>query len=399
MPNIRSLNKMDFTKIISNREAKIAEASTADALSNDAYIANRLAKALHPYAQYLKIKDIIDREGDAKTFVFGPDGEKTKELAYFNAGSYLSLVLSIDGIRLTRPYSLSSSPRDSLAGTYAITVKRASGGLASNYILDKWKKGDVIEASAPLGQFTYSPIRDQKVVVGLAGGCGITPFYSLAQAVADGDEDCSLILLYGSKTLSEALFEKEFKALEKRCPKFHLVHILSDETKEGCEHGFINAEIIKKYAPKEEYSLFICGPQAMYGFLEKETPKLGLRRKDIRHELFGEIHGVSKDPSFPAEQRNGHYQLKVHVDDKTRTIPCSADESLLVSMEKAGIPVPTHCRSGACGFCHSRLMDGKVYVPEKVDGRRMADKLYGYIHPCVSFPLSDIEIEVPHFKP
>jgi len=251
MPNIRSLNKMDFTKIISNRETKIAEASTADALSNDAYIANRLAKALHPYAQYLKIKDIIDREGDAKTFVFGPDGEKTKELAYFNAGSYLSLVLSIDGIRLTRPYSLSSSPRDSLAGTYAITVKRASGGLASNYILDKWKKGDVIEASAPLGQFTYSPIRDQKVVVGLAGGCGITPFYSLAQAVADGDEGCSLILLYGSKTLSEALFEKEFKALEKRCPKFHLVHVLSDEIKEGCEHGFINAEIIKKYAPKK----------------------------------------------------------------------------------------------------------------------------------------------------
>ncbi|MCI2110866.1 MAG: iron-sulfur cluster-binding domain-containing protein [Bacilli bacterium] len=399
MPNIRSLNKMDFTKMIPDREAKIADASTADALPNNAYIANRLAEALHPYVQYLKIKDVIDRGGDAKTFVFGPDGKKTKELAYFNAGSYLSVVLSIDGVHLTRPYSLSSSPRDSLSGTYCLTVKRAFGGLASNFMLDKWKKGDVVEASAPLGQFTYSPIRDQKVVVGLAGGSGITPFYSLAQAIADGDEDCSLILLYGSKTLSEALFEKEFKALEKRCPKFKLVNVLSNESLAGCEHGFLGADLIKKYAPKGEYSLFICGPQAMYDFLEKETPKLGLRRKDIRHELFGEIHDPSKDPSYPSEKKNGHYQLKVHIDDETKTIPCSADESLLVSMEKAGISVPTHCRSGECGFCHSRLISGNVYVPEKVDGRRMADKLYGYIHPCVSFPLSDVEVEVPHFKP
>ena len=25
----------------------------------------------------------------------------------------------------------------------------------------------------------------------------------------------------------------------------------------------------------------------------------------------------------------------------------------------------------------------------------MADKLYGYIHPCCTFPLSDCEIDVP----
>ena len=398
MPNIRSLNKMDFTKTIPNREEKIAAASLEDAKPLDQYIANRLAKALHPDEQHLKISKIISEGGDSKTFVLVPDGEKTKELAYFKAGSYLSVSLTIGTTTLTRPYSLSSSPKESLEGFYTLTIKRAQGGLASNYILDHWALGDSVLTSAPLGQFTYSPIRDGKTVIGLAGGSGITPFYSLAKAIADGDEDCQLILLYGSKTLDDALFEASFKAIEKRCPSFHLVNVLSAEEKEGCEKGFLSAELIQKYAPEGEYSLFICGPQAMYDFLEKETPKLSLRKKFIRHELFGEVHNPSRDPSYPAKGVGGHYQMKVIVAGESRVIPISADESLLCSLEKAGIATPAHCRSGLCGFCHSRLIKGEVYIPSKVDGRRMADKIYGYIHPCVSFPLSDIEIDVPPFK-
>ena len=38
---------------------------------------------------------------------------------------------------------------------------------------------------------------------------------------------------------------------------------------------------------------------------------------------------------------------------------------------------------------------GDVYMPTSVDGRREADKKFGYIHPCVTFPLSDLTMEVP----
>ena len=73
---------------------------------------------------------------------------------------------------------------------------------------------------------------------------------------------------------------------------------------------------------------------------------------------------------------------------------CKSSQSLLDAMEKAGIRVPSDCRSGICGWCHSRLVSGEVYVPAKADGRRLADKKFGWIHPCSSYPLSDIEIEV-----
>ena len=49
----------------------------------------------------------------------------------------------------------------------------------------------------------------------------------------------------------------------------YVVHVLSDEEKPGFEHGFITAELIKKYGG-EEYSIFMCGPQAMYNFLDGE---------------------------------------------------------------------------------------------------------------------------------
>ena len=40
-------------------------------------------------------------------------------------------------------------------------------------------------------------------------------------------------------------------------------------------------------------------------------------------------------------------------------------------------------------------LKGDVFIPAKTDGRRWSDLEYGYIHPCSSFPASDLEVEVP----
>jgi len=77
-------------------------------------------------------------------------------------------------------------------------------------------------------------------------------------------------------------------------------------------------------------------------------------------------------------------------------ITASADEPLLTSIERAGIVAPSRCRSGECSWCRSKLVSGKVFVPEKTDGRRRADIEFGYIHPCASFPMSDIVLDVPN---
>ena len=394
--NIKSLDMMKFTAMIPTREEKIAAAPAKKLPELKSYKANELAAALHPAVQHLVVAEVIDAAPDVKTFVLKADAEAgTKALAYFSAGQYLSLSLKIGESTITRPYSLSSSPKEALEGKYMLTIKRAGEGLASNYILDNWKVGEKVTASAPLGVFTYEPLRDAGTVIGLAGGSGITPFRSLAKAIADGDEDAKLILLYGSRTLEDTVFEAEFKELEKSCDKFKLVNVLSDAEAEGCEHGFITADLIKKYAPAgEDYSIFMCGPQAMYNFADKEIATLGIRRKFVRHELFGEYRNPEKDADFP-KGKEGKYTLSVKMAGKEFTIPCTSEESLLVAMERAGITAPAQCRSGICGYCHSQLLKGDVYVPKSVDGRRLADLQFGYIHPCITFPVSDVSIDVP----
>ena len=399
MSKLRSLNPMDFTKMTPARN-EIIDAAPARALPKaSSYLPNQIAAAMHPEVQHLKVTRIRVWSPDTKSYFLIPDEEKgTEKLAYFSAGQYISLSMKIRDSFVTRPYSLASSPKEALAGEYMITVRRAAGGFVSDYILDNWQEGTKVTASAPLGEFTYEPLRDAKHIVGLAGGSGITPFRSLARAIADGDEDAELTLLYGSRTRADAVFAAEFEILAKSCPRFHYVNVLSDEEAPGYEHGFLSAELIKKYAPEGEYSVFLCGPKAMYDFLDKELPKLGLRRKFIRHELFGEVKDPSKEAGYPGADAE-RYQLTVRICGEEKVISCGAKETLLVAMEKGGIAAPSHCRSGVCGWCRSKLVSGNVFVPASVDGRREADLIYGFVHPCCTFPLSDIVLDVPPFKP
>ncbi len=80
----------------------------------------------------------------------------------------------------------------------------------------------------------------------MAGGSGITPIFAMANAIADGDEDFEMTVLYGSRTKADILFAEEFDAIMKRTDKVRLVNVLSEEEAEGCEHGFITKELIEK---------------------------------------------------------------------------------------------------------------------------------------------------------
>ena len=393
--NIKKLKRTYLMKIVSSRLKAVNKASDAPARDLYSYHPNQLALALHPKVQHVVVKEIVPHGEDMKSIILAPDTENgTESLAWFSAGQYLSVKVVIDGVPFRRPYSIASSPRDTLDGKYMITVKRVGGGIVSGYILDNFTVGTKLDVSAPLGDFTYERLRDAETIIGIAGGSGITPFRALSKAIVEGDEKCSLVLLYGSRTLADAVFSDEIAEMAKKCSRVKLVNVLSNEEKEGCESGFITAELIKKYAPKGEYSIFMCGPQAMYNFADKEIEKLNIRRKFVRHELFGEYFHPEKNEDYTGIIGE-EYNVTVRICGKETVIKCSADTTLLRAMEAAGLNPPSDCRSGRCGWCHSQLLSGKVYVPASVDGRRLADKEFGFIHPCCSFPLSDVTIDVP----
>lgn len=392
---LKGLTPFPFLGEVKERVKHIEEAPAT--IPESMFNPNKVAAALHPSHQFVKVAKVIDH-GDAKSFVLVPDEAKgTRSLAYFRAGQYISVALDMDGITANKPYSLRSNPKDAMGSTgnsYTLTIKHVNGGQGSEYILSNWKEGTEAVVSGPLGDFYYESIRDAKNVVALAGGSGITPFYSMASAIADGIEDFNLTIIYGSRNKDNILLKDELDAVEKRAGgKVKVVHVLSDEEAEGFEHGFITADIIKKYA-SGDYSVFVCGPKAMYKFLEGETAKLGIAHRRIRFELSGEFGDPAQDPKYPKDAIGKEFIITVHIRGQVQKVPVKSEQTLLRAMEAAGIRVPSDCRSGQCGWCHSRLIAGEVFIPESADGRRIADKKFGWIHPCSTYALGDVEVEV-----
>lgn len=391
---LKGLGVGAFLGEVKVREAHIAAA--ADDMPQSIYNSNILAKKLHPAKQFVKVAKVTDH-GDAKSYTLVPDPLRgTEAMAYFRAGQYTTVELSIDGATLWKPYSICSGPADALNGSYTITVRRSNSGYVSEYILNNWTEGTDAVISGPQGDFYYQRLRDAKHVVAMAGGSGITPFHSMACAIADGIEDFDLTILYGNRTRESILLREELDAVAARSNgKVRIVHVLSDETIDGYEHGFITAELIRKYADEDDYSLFLCGPKAMYAFADTQIAALGLPRRRARKELYGDYGDPARSTAYPAAAAGKTYTVSVTIRGETQTVPCRADQTLLSAMEQAGIKAPSRCRSGECGWCHSLLLSGDVFVPAEADGRREADKKFGWIHPCCTYPLSNIALDVP----
>ena len=375
-------DSVNTIKFLTERNKFINSAEAALPTRTDDFGVNKVARSIHPKAQKLVISRIDEHADIAKSYYFKGEAE----LAYFKAGQYLTFKLETGNSVVTRSYSIASSPASALNGEYQITVKRIADGFVSDYILDNWSVGDEVIAYAPEGNMTYSPLRDAKSIVAIAGGSGITPFLSLARAIDQGDEDCSLTLLYGCRTSDEILFKAELDSLAEKNEKINVVYVLSHSDEDGYEKGFVGADIIKKYAPAESYSIFVCGPGGMYKFLEAELPKLEIERKYIRFEVFSSGKKVDEETK--------EYNITVVNRGSETTIKASSNETVLCAFERAGIEVPARCHTGECGFCRSKLVTGKVYIPEGEDKRRIADMQFNFIHPCCCYPESDLVIRI-----
>ncbi len=374
---------VNTVKFLTERKRFIDSAEAVLPTCTDDFGVNKVAKSIHPKHQRLVISRIEEHEGLAKSYYLKGEAES---VAYFKAGQYLTFRLEIGNAVVTRSYSIASSPAGALKGEYQITVKRVNNGFVSDYILDNWGVGDEVIAYAPEGNMTYCPLRDAENIVAVAGGSGITPFLSLARAIDQGDEDCALTLLYGCRTSDEILFKEELDLLSEKNEKINVVYVLSHSDEDGFEKGFVGADIIGKYAPEGEYSIFVCGPGGLYKFLETELPKLGKERKYIRFEVFSSGKKTEEEPK--------EYSITVINRGKESVIKASSNETVLCAFERAGIEVPARCHTGECGFCRSKLVSGKVYIPEGEDKRRIADVQFNFIHPCCCYPESDLVIRI-----
>lgn len=383
--NLNGLGKRDVEKFyeMQKERNKIIKDSSASEINTNFSI-NKIAKSLHPKVQYVKVAKIIIENEETKTFVLTPDLEtSTKKLAKFKPGQYISIEVPIGEGIYKRPYTLSSSPKKVEENEYTITIRRVPYGIVSDYFLEHVEIGDTFKISAPTGEFYYNPIRDAKHIIGIAGGRGITPFMSMAEAIYDGILDCKLTILYGVKSKSDIIFRERLEEITSKTDKVKLAYVMVVDDDTEFASSFIDKELLDKYI-EEESSFFVCGPTSIYERMNEVLKEYNIPIKYVRHDAF-----MSKMEIYKEEE----YNLKILTHNEEINIKCNGKETLLTAMEKRGVIAPSRCHVGSCGFCRSKLLNGKVKTFN--DTIRVSDREYNYIHPCSSYPESDIVLKLP----
>lgn len=344
-------------------------------------------KRLHPPRLLLKIAEVINETPSTRTLRFV---SRETILPPFQAGQYINLCVDLGGVQTSRPYSISSSPRQT--AYYDITIRKIKNGLVSNYLLDRCQPGDLLESSGPAGNFYYNPLFHGKELVYIAGGSGITPFMSMIREVCDLGLDRKIHLFYGSQTVEELIFHAELKERAARHANFCYYPVVENPAAsyQGLT-GRLNAEIIKQQLNEQGFdTVYLCGPRAMYDNLLPQLQAMGIPQRQIRREMFGGGADIASESSWPQEiDPNTVFTVKV----PGRSIPARAGESLLTAFERAGIKIPCNCRSGECSLCRVQLLSGQVFMQPGAL-MRSSDPKYGYIHSCKAYPLRDLEIRL-----
>ena len=341
--------------------------------------------ALHPQRLDLTVSEIIQETASAKSIKFVNESGCQPP---FQSGQYINVFVDAGGVRTSRPYSIASSPTQT--GHYELTVRKVEDGFVSDYLMNELKPGDKISSSSPSGNFHYNPLFHGNKLALIAGGSGITPFMSMIRELADKNLSRRLHLFYGCRVEDDVIYRAELDRIASAHKNFTWDLVVSEPTPSYRGHtGFINAGLIKERLVGLDWTLFICGPPAMYQFCLPELEKLQIPSRKIKVEVMGAPKDIVAYPGWPENVKAGDV-FNVVVKGK-KTISASALEPLMISLERAGMVIPALCRSGECSLCRTKLISGKVYQPNDVKLRK-SDRTFGYIHPCVAYPTTDIEI-------
>jgi ferredoxin-NADP reductase len=234
---------------------------------------------------------------------------------------------------------------------------------------------------------------DSADLVFLAGGSGAAPFMSIIREAVEKKSKLNIHLIYGSRKPDDIIFDKELKDITSKHKNIKVDYVISepDAAWKGAA-GFLDDKVISSLAGSlKGKTVFTCGPALMYELCGASLVKLGVPARRRKQEAYGPPQDITKDPTWPGIAASKEFLVTEVRSGKK--VKARAGEPLMNSLERAGIVVPAVCRSGECTACRTRLISGKVFTPARVH-HRQADQKFGYIHPCMSYPLDDLSIRV-----
>ena len=171
----------------------------------------------------------------------------------------------------SRSFSLVSAPHEE---NLAVAIRMRDNTFKKT--LSNFSGGEAVMIDGPFGSFKL-PNDSSRPIILLAGGIGITPFYSMAKTAAHQKLPHQIYLFYSNRRPEDAPFLLELAACAKTNPNFRCISTMTDiEKSQTPWHGltgYINVEMISSNLEGDMKSAryYIAGPpkmtSAMYAML------------------------------------------------------------------------------------------------------------------------------------
>jgi predicted ferric reductase len=187
--------------------------------------------------------------------------------------------------REEHPFTISSSPTS--AGYHAATIKESGDFTA---LIGGVRAGDRIGVQGPFGHFSYALHPQERELVFIAGGVGITPFMAMLRHMLDSGADVSVVLICANRHERDILFRQELDDIAAGArPQLKVVHVLSAPERDWTgEKGHVDVPMIRRHVASlgPDKTFYICGPPGMTAALIGDLVRAGVRSAKIRTERF-----------------------------------------------------------------------------------------------------------------
>ncbi|WP_186757763.1 NO-inducible flavohemoprotein [Echinicola salinicaeni] len=247
--------------------------------------------------QFKVVKKTVESEIISSFYLQPVDGGSVPE---FTPGQYIALSVAIPGHKHlhTRNYSLSDIPGKDIL---RISVKKELGnpaGVVSNHLHNNVKVGDTLEIGMPSGEFVLKD--NDKPVVLIAGGVGITPLLSMYKTLSKRDQQALLIqCVINSSTQA---FAEEIKSLQNE--HSNAITIFSEPTLADRENrnmdytGFLTLDILKEVWPEEACEVYFCGPKPFMAHVLQLLSAMEVPKDNIHFEFFGPSEELQQEAAL-----------------------------------------------------------------------------------------------------
>ncbi|MFK7834355.1 MAG: 2Fe-2S iron-sulfur cluster-binding protein [Winogradskyella sp.] len=315
--------------------------------------------------------------------------ENLKDKFQFKAGQYITLKTAINGEEVRRDYSICASQS---SGNLTVAVKAVENGTFSIYANAQLKAGDSIDVAEPNGRFVFEAHKEKtRTIAAFAAGSGITPILSIAKTLLEDEPFSNFILVYGNKTLADAMFMTDLLELNKTYGNRFHAHFIYSQCQETdaifgrIEKSTVNLIVKNKYKGVTIEKFYLCGPEQMIHTVKDVLIENGVKEKAIAFELF--TASVEADTNASGAVPSGQAKIKVLLDDEEFEFNMSKEKTILEAALKQDIDAPYSCQGGICSSCVAKLTEGEAQMRQNnilTDGE-IAE---GLILTCQAHPTS-----------